>query len=93
MEKVEMSLIEREAYKAQKLAFEAQAKAFKAQAAYLETETEFPDNNNLQNDSEKVFILLMINFPFFSIFLTNRWITTIFNPLLAKKNVHQNWLI
>ena len=34
----------------------AQADAFKAQAAYWrkQTETEFPDINNLYNDSEKV---------------------------------------
>ena len=64
MEKVETSLVEREAYRAQKLAFEAQAEAFKAQAAYWrkKTESEFPNTTNSRNNKEKVFILLMIIF-------------------------------
>ncbi|XP_023343687.1 uncharacterized protein LOC111713119 [Eurytemora carolleeae] len=76
MEKVETSLVEREAYRAKKLAFEAQAEAFKAQAAYWrkKTESEFPITTNSQNNKDKVFILLMIIFPFFPIFLTNRLI-------------------
>ena len=94
MEKVETSLVEREAYRAQKLAFEAQAEAFKAQAAYWrkKTESEFPITTNSQNNKDKVFILLMIIFPFFPIFLTNRLISTMFNPLLPKAFFHQNWL-